>query len=126
MNNTTALLIEELSSLKGKSADHITRFLKKCGGGEDSTMADGLIKIVEILNEDKKYGVRKAAVSNFVLGGAICTVITGVSACLIYKHHEKCQSRQKMQEVAEILKQEVALANEEKFPVNESTVIEEA
>ena len=40
MNNATTLIMEDLSHLKGKSADHITRFLKRCGGGEDSTMVD--------------------------------------------------------------------------------------
>lgn len=28
MNNATTLIIEDLSHLKGKSADHVTRFLK--------------------------------------------------------------------------------------------------
>lgn len=58
MNNTTTLIIEDLSHLKGKSADHVTRFLKRCGGGNESTMVDGLIKIVRMLDEDKVHCVK--------------------------------------------------------------------
>ncbi|GAB5081771.1 hypothetical protein Osc1_09440 [Hominimerdicola sp. 21CYCFAH17_S] len=124
MNNTTTLIIEDLSHLKGKSADHVTRFLKRCGGGNESTMVDGLIKIVRMLDEDKVHCVKNARVGGITIG-VICTAIIGGSAYLIHKHREKCQSRKKMQEVAEILKQEVALADEEKLPVDEKNNVTE-
>ena len=47
MNNKKIFLMEDLHSLKGKSADHVTHFLKEWSDGEDSTMADGLINIVK-------------------------------------------------------------------------------
>ena len=125
MNKTTTLIMEDLFHLKGKSADHITRFLKRCGGGEDSTMVDGLINIVGMLDADKTYSVRNARIGGIAIG-AIGTIVIGSGAYLIHKHREKCQSRKKIQEVAEILKQEVALANQEELPVDENEAIEEA
>lgn len=125
MNNATTLIMEDLSHLKGKSADHVTRFLKRCGGGEDSTMVDGLINIVGMLDADKTYSVRNAKVDGIAIG-VIGSAIIGGGAYLLHKHLEKCQNRKKMQEVAEILKQEVALANQEELPIDENEVIEEA
>lgn len=125
MNNATTLIMEDLSRLKGKPADHVTRFLKNCGGGENSTMVDGLSNIIGILNADKICSVRNAKIEGIVIG-VIGTVVAGGSAYLIHKHREKCQNRKKMQEIAEILKQEVALSNQEELPVDENDVIEEA
>lgn len=124
MNNVAMLIMDDLSHLKGKSADHITHFLKRCGGGEDSTMVDGLINIIGMLDEDRMCSVRNSMVGGISIG-VISTTVIGGSAYLIHKHREKCQNRKKIQEVAEILKQEVALANEEKPPVDESSAIVE-
>lgn len=125
MNNTTTLIMEDLSHLKGKSADHITRFLKRCGDGEDSTMVDGLINIIGMLDADNACSIRNARVGGIAIG-VIGTIVIGSGAYLIHKRREKCQNRKKIQEVAEILKQEVALANQEELPVDENEVIEEA
>lgn len=125
MNSVTTTLIEDLSLLKGKSADHITHFLKRCGGGEDSTMVDGLINIVDKLETDKMYCVKYARINGIVIGVIVTTVAAGGSAYLIHKHREKRQNQKKIQEVAEILKQEVALANQEELPVDENEVIED-
>lgn len=122
MNNKTTFLMENLLSLKGKSADHVTHFLKECGGGEDSTMVDGLINIVDMLHADKLYSVKNAQINGIVIGIIISTIFGG-SAYLIYKYYEKNQSRKQIQEVAEILKQEVSLANQEELPADESEVI---
>lgn len=122
MNNSTAFLMEYLTLLKGKSADHITRFLKKCGGGEDGTMIDGLINIVEMLNADKIANVKNARIGGIAIG-AIVMVIIGGGINLCIKHMEKKQCCEKIQEVAEISKQEVSLANEEKLPEDENNII---
>ena len=119
MNKTTTLIMEDLSHLKGKPADHITRFLKRCGGGEDSTMVDGLINIIGMLDADNACSIRNARVGGIAIG-VIGTVVIGGSAYLIHKHREKSQNRKKIQKVAEILKQEVALANQEELPVDEN------
>ena len=124
MNNTT-LIMEDLSRLKSKPADHVTRFLKRCGGGEESTMVDGLINIVGMLDADKTYNVRNARIGGIAIG-AIGTAVAVGGAYLIHKHREKCQNRKKIQEVAEILKQEVALANQEELPADKNEVIEDA
>lgn len=111
MNNRTIFLMKDLYSLKGKSANHVTHFLKEWSNGEDNTMADGLINIV------KNAQIRGIAI------GVIISAIFGRSAYLIYKYYEKNQSRKQLQEVAEILKQEVSLANQEELPADESEVI---
>lgn len=120
MNNTRTLIIEDLSHLKGKPANHVSHFLKECCFEEDGTMVDGLINIVDMLNADKMCSVRNA-----MAGGISIGVLGTVGAYLIHKHYEKCKSRKKIQEVAEILKQEVALAEKKKLPVDENEVIEE-
>lgn len=125
MNNATTLIMEDLSHLKGKPADHVTRFLKRCGGGEDSTMVDGLINIIGMLAADNACSIRNARVGGIAIG-IIGTAVVGGGAYLIHKYREKCQNRKKIQEVAEILKQEVALANQEELPVDENEAIEEA
>lgn len=124
MNNTTTLLMDDLSLLKGKPADHVTHFLKNCGGGEDGTMVDGLIYIFSMLDDDKSYCVKNARISGIAIGAIGSAVVVG-GAYLIHKHCEKVQNRKKIQEVAEILKQEIVLANEEQLPVDENAVIAE-
>ena len=57
--------------------------------------------------------------------GIVGTSIIGAGIYLYSKYRDKMQCREKMQEVVEILKQEVALANEEKISVEQSEGIVE-
>ena len=88
-------------------------------------MVDGLINIIGMLDADNACSIRNARVGGIAIG-VIGTAVIGESAYLIHKHREKSQNRKKIQEVAEILKQEVALANQEELPADENEVIEEA
>ncbi len=116
--------MEDLILLKGKSADHVTSFLKRCGGGEDGTMIDGLINIVGMLNTDKAISVKNARLGGVAMG-AIGTAIIGGGITLYIRHREKKQCREKMQEITEILKQEVALSDAEQLPVGDGDITEE-
>lgn len=124
MNNATTLLMDDLSHLKGKPADHVTHFLKKCAGGTESTMIDGLINIIGILDADKKHSVRNAKIGGIAIG-IISTVVISSSAHWIHRYHEKCQNRKKVQDITEILKQEVALANQEEISADKNDIIRE-
>lgn len=122
MNDRTIILMEDLVSLKGKPADQVTHYLKQRSGKEDGTMIDGLIKIVDMLQTNIKDAQRSGLRSGIAIGVVISSAAI-VGGYLVYRHYEKTQSRKQIQEVAEILKQEVELANQEEIPVNESEVI---
>lgn len=119
MNDRITILMENLVSLKGKPADQVTHYIRQWSGKEDGTMVDGLINIIQT--------VRISGLRNGIAIGVVTSlVIFSGSAYLVYRHYEKKQSQKQIQEVAEILKQEVALANQEELPVNESKVIVDA
>lgn len=124
MNDIEMILKENLKQLRGKSADHITNFLKNCGGGENGTMVDGIINMLDMLNEDKLHSVKQAKMHGIAIG-VTGTSIIGGGIYLYIKYRDKKQCREKMQEVVEILKQEVSLANEEKISVAENEEIVE-
>ena len=124
MNDIGAILKANLKQLRGKSADHITNFLKNCGGGEKGTMVDGIINMLDMLNEDKFHSVKQAKMHGIAIGAAGASIIGG-SIYLYTKYRDKKRCREKMQEVVEILKQEVALANKEKISVEENDGIVE-
>ncbi len=112
MKDIVTTIIESLEQLRGKSGPQITNALKRIGGGEDGSMVDGLIQIVSMLNEDKVQCVKNARVSGIVIGAVgTASVIGGIH--LYSKHKEKKQCREKMEQVAEILRQEAAIADNE-------------
>lgn len=125
MSNFTSYLAEEFINLQGKPADYVTNYLKSWGGDENGTMAKGLLNILTITEMEKLESVAQARVGSIAIGTISTAIIVG-GIHLFLKHQEKKQSRKKMQEVAEILKQEVALANQEELPVDENEVIEKA
>ncbi|MBQ3601111.1 MAG: hypothetical protein II992_07940 [Lachnospiraceae bacterium] len=124
MKDIEMVLKNNLNQLRGKSADHTTNFLKNCGGGENGTMIDGIINMIDMMNRDKLHSVKKAKMDGMVIG-IVGTSIIGAGIYLYSKYRDKMQCREKMQEVVEILKQEVALANEEKISVEQSEGIVE-
>lgn len=122
MKNRTAALMEYLAFLKGKPASYIARALKKLGGGD---MASGLSYIAETFNADKTIRVKKARLDGIAMG-AIGTAIIGSGGIALYvRHREKKQCREKMQEITEILKQEIALSDAEQLPVDDGDITEE-
>lgn len=124
MKDIEMVLKNNLNQLRGKFADHTTNFLKNCGGGENGTMIDGIINMIDMMNRDKLHSVKKAKMDGMVIG-IVGTSIIGAGIYLYSKYRDKMQCREKMQEVVEILKQEVALANEEKISVEQSEGIVE-
>ena len=87
-------------------------------------MIDGIINMIDMMNRDKLHSVKKAKMDGMVIG-IVGTSIIGAGIYLYSKYRDKMQCREKMQEVVEILKQEVALANEEKISVEQSEGIVE-
>ena len=124
MKDIEMVLKDNLNQLKGKSADHTTYFLKNCGGGENGTMIDGIINMIDMMNRDKLHSVKKAKMDGMVIG-IVGTSIIRAGIYLYSKYRDKMQCREKIQEVVEILKQEVTLANEEKISVEQSEGIVE-
>lgn len=87
-------------------------------------MVDGIINMLDMLNEDKLHSVQQAKIHGIAIG-VTGTSIIGGGIYLYIKYRDKKQCREKMQEVVEILKQEVSLANEEKISVAENEEIVE-
>lgn len=111
MKNMETMIMNMLMQLRGKSADYITKFLKEWGG-ENGTMADGVINIVQMIIEENRERVIKVGVGCFAMGAVgTASVIGGIH--LYSKHKEKKHCREKMEQVAEILRQEAAIANNE-------------
>lgn len=78
MSDLATNLKNSLLQLKGKPANHLTRALKSIGGGENGSMVDGAIRIVDALDKDKKrsvalvkriYGVGGIFIGTAIMGG---------------------------------------------------------
>lgn len=114
MKDIGTKVLESLEQLRGKSSSQITNALKRIGGGEDGSMVDGLIYIVTMLNKDKHRCVTLAGIGGIGIGIAGTVIYT--------KQKEKTQCRKKIERVAEILRQEAAINNNESVPHAETEV----
>jgi len=108
-------LMENLVQLKGKSGDHVTRFLKKCGG-KNGKMVDGLIDIVKIfeskITHARKSGIAIGSVGTLALGGGVQYAVK--------QHKKKKEAREQMNRITKILNEEVEVAKLEEMVNNEN------
>ena len=95
-----------LSELKGKSAAHITHFLKN-KGGKNGTMADGVINMIIDFLEEKEREI-KLAKRNYGVGGFVAgTIIIGGIWAYSYKKNEK-KHQDECEEMAKKFERELA------------------
>ena len=123
-NSILKLIMEECINLQGKPASVITSYLKSLGGNINPTMAKGLLNILEATEKNTLERIANARLGGIVIGVTSAAFVSAMIHLLL-KRLEKEQSRKKIQEVAEILKQEASLENDEKPPVGEDDTIEE-
>lgn len=110
---------EAITSLQGKPANYVTSCLKTLGGGENGTMAEGLYCIINTMEKDKLMSVAHARAGGIAIGAVFTCGFFGIIHLLRYI--EKKQSQKKIQEIAEILKQDTALINEDELTADEGT-----
>ena len=121
MNNSTVkFIMEDCKNLLGKPADVITSFLKSWGGSNDPTMAKGLLNLLAVMEKYRLDSIAKERIISIAIGAGI-----GVAVHFLLKYIEKKESQKKMREIAEILKQEASLENEEQPPVNDNIILED-
>ena len=115
MSDIGTVMKQNLMQLRGKSAKYVTNFLKNSGDGENGTMVDGLINMVDVLKADKDQNVSQAKISYGVGGfgiGVIATSLFGSAIWFHSKYKSRKQCQEESQSVVKMLKQEVAAANE--------------
>lgn len=89
MDNLPENIIDDLLQLDGKSADHVTRALKRMSGRKDGTMVDGLMKMVDAFIKDK-YDSILSTKKTYGAGGFVAGIVfTGLLAGGVYLYNKK-------------------------------------
>lgn len=86
-----------LQQCKGKSANYITHALKMLGGGENSSMAEGMMRIIEVFKEDKRNSVQSAK-GKYGMGGLVLGIsVTSIMGLYLRKkENEKHEEEKKI------------------------------
>ena len=117
MNNLETRLVSAIQQLKGKSGKYFTSTMKKWGGGEEGSMVDGLLNIVNLMSEDKRLKVNQTRVT-YGVGG----LIGGAAAIGIgwwyTNHKERVRHNQNCNKMVEIVETEVEAAKSEEKQVD--------
>lgn len=106
MNNLETRLVNSIQQLKGKSGKYFTSAMKKWGGGEEGSMVDGLLNIVNMMIEDKRLKVNQTKITYGVGGAAAVGLIW-----LYTNHKERKRNIRNYHSVVEIAEKEVEVAN---------------
>lgn len=105
---------EKLKLLRGKPASYVTHALKEFGGGDDATMVDGLINLVNQLNEDKKISISKVKLQYGLGGAGIATATIGLYHGTNWLHSKynkwKIQNQENLKYI-QILDKEIEMTN---------------
>lgn len=101
-----------LLQFKAMPANYFTHALKQISDGEDGTMVDGVIKIVDRLISDKK---RSETTAFFV--GSIGTSIFWIHS----KHKEKKRHEEECKKIIKTFENEIALAKSDTNCIAEKT-----
>lgn len=86
-----------LQQRKGKSANYITHALKMLGGGENGSMAEGMMRIIEVFKEDKRNSVQSAK-GKYGMGGLVLGIsVTSIMGLYLRKkENEKHEEEKKI------------------------------
>lgn len=86
-----------LQQCKGKSANYITHALKMLGGGENGSMAEGMMRIIEVFKEDKRNSVQSAK-GKYGMGGLVLGIsVTSIMGLYLRKkENEKHEEEKKI------------------------------
>ena len=86
-----------LQQCKGKSANCITHALKMLGGGENGSMAEGMMRIIEVFKEDKRNSVQSAK-GKYGMGGLVLGIsVTSIMGLYLRKkENEKHEEEKKI------------------------------
>ena len=86
-----------LQQCKGKSANYITHALKMLGGGENGSMAEGMMRIIEVFKEDKRNSVQSAKGNNGMGGLVLGISVTSIMGLYLRKkENEKHEEEKKI------------------------------
>ena len=128
MSDLAFNITNSLLQLRGKSADHMTHALKMLGGGESGSMVDGALRIVSVLDNDKKISVKEAkrnyGVGDVLVGTAV-TGIVGGGVWLYSKRKKKKEHKEDCKKIEQTLDNEVKLSVEETADIDSEKVSEE-
>lgn len=84
-----------LQQCKGKSANYITHALKMLGGGENGSMAEGMMRIIEVFKEDKRNSVQSAK-GKYGMGGLVLGIsVTSIMGLYLRKKENKKHEEEK-------------------------------
>lgn len=86
-----------LQQCKGKSANYITHALKMLGGGENGSMSEGMMRIIEVFKEDKRNSVQSAK-GKYGMGGLVLGIsVTSIMGLYLRKkENEKHEEEKKI------------------------------
>lgn len=110
-----------LQQCKGKSANYITHALKMLGGGENGSMSEGMMRIIEVFKEDKRNSVQSAK-GKYGMGGLVLGIsVTSIMGLYLRKkENEKHEEEKKIilktfnNEIGASSTEECSIAREEK------------
>lgn len=87
-----------LQQCKGKSANYITHALKMLGGGENGSMVEGMMRIIEVFKEDKRNSVQSAKGKY-----GMCGLVLGISVTSIMGLYLRKKENEKHEEEKKII-----------------------
>lgn len=102
MSDLATNITNSLLQLRGKPADNMTHALKILGGGENGSMVDGALRIVNALDNDKKISVKKAK-RNYGVGGVLIgTMVTGIVGGGVWLYSKRKKNKEHEEECKKI------------------------